>query len=297
MDLARLKSLVVLAEEGHFTRAAERQHIAQPALSQQIRKLESEVGVARVDRTTRRVCITEAGMLLVDYARVMLRAADDATAALDELAGVQAGRLSIGATQALGPLDLAGIPASFHRRYPQVELSVQEDLSFQLADALQRDALDLAFLTLDASRTPLLESHPIASEALVAVLSSHHPLANRKAVSLAQLSGERFAMFRGGATIRGRVEEAASAQGIELEIAFETNSVLRQKALVAEGLAVAVLPRSDAEGPGPAVATVPLQRPALQHVVHAAWRKGRRQLPATAAFIRLLEEDLLDQAA
>src|SRR5919198_1112062 len=237
MDLARLKSLVVLAEEGHFTRAAERLHIAQPALSQQIRKLESEVGLALVDRTTRRVSITDAGMLLVDYARVMLRAADDATAAL-------------------------------------VELSVQEDLSFQLADALQRDALDLAFLTLDQSRTPLLESHPIASEALVAVLSSDHPLVNRKAVSLAQLSGERFATFR------GRVEEAASAQGIDLKIAFETNSVLRQKALVAEGLAVAVLPRSDAEGPGPALATVPLQRPALQHVVHAAWRKGRRQSPA-----------------
>src|SRR5919201_5325191 len=101
MDLARLKSLVVLAEEGHFTRAAERLHIAQPALSQQIRKLESEVGLALVDRTTRRVSITEAGGLLVDYARVMLRAADDATEAPEQLPGLEGGRLSIGTTHAL----------------------------------------------------------------------------------------------------------------------------------------------------------------------------------------------------
>jgi LysR family transcriptional regulator, transcription activator of glutamate synthase operon len=291
MDLARLKSLVVLAEEGHFTRAAERLHIAQPALSQQIRKLESEVGLALVDRTTRRVHITEAGALLVDYARVMLRAADDATEALEQLAGLESGRLSIGTTQALGPLDLAAILARFHRQFPRIELTVHEDLSFQLADGLQRDALDLAFLTLDQSRTPMLESHPVASDTLVSVLPPDHALAARKSVSLAQLSGERFAMFRGGATIRGLVEEAAIEQGMELNIAFETNSVLRMKALVSSGLAVAVLPNSDAHGPGPAVASVPLRRPALRHVVHLAWRKGRRRSPAAAAFVGLLEQE------
>ena len=288
MDLARLRSLVVLAEEGHFTRAAERLHIAQPALSQQIRKLEAETGMALVDRTTRRVHITEAGALLVDYAREMLRAADDAGAALAELAGVEAGRLSIGTTQALGPLDLAGILARFHRSFPRIELSLHEDLSFQLADALQRDALDLAFLTLDQSRTPMLESHPVASDTLVCVLPPGHTLAARKSVALAQIAGERFAMFRGGATIRGVVEAAAAEQGLELNIAFETNSVLRMKALVSSGLAVAVLPNSDAHGPGPEVASVPLRRPALRHVVHVAWRKGRRRSPAAAEFIRLL---------
>jgi LysR family transcriptional regulator, transcription activator of glutamate synthase operon len=290
MDLARLRSLVVLSEEGHFTRAAERLHIAQPALSQQIRKLEEEAGLPLVDRTTRRVHITEAGQLLVDYARVMLSAADDATAALGELAGLEAGRLSIGATQTLGPLDLAGVLAGFHRRYPRVELTVHEDLSFQLAEALQRDVLDLAFLTLEQSRTPTLESHPVASDTLVCVLSPDHPLARRKTLPLAELRDERFAMFRGGATIRGVVEAAAREKGFELGIAFETNAVLKLKALVSAGLAVAVLPRSDAEGPGPSVASVPLSRPTLRHVVHVAWRKGRRQSPATRAFLELLRQ-------
>ena len=290
MDLTRLRSLVVLSEEGHFTRAAERLHIAQPALSQQIRKLEQEAGLPLVDRTTRRVHITEAGQLLVDYARVMLGAADDATAALGELAGLEAGRLGIGATMVVGPLDLAGVLASFHRRYPRVELSVHEDLSFQLAEALRRDTLDLAFLTLDQSRTPMLESHPVASDTLVCVLSTGHPLAAHKTLPLAELRDERFAMFRGGATIRAVVEEAARAQGFELNIAFETNAVLRLKALVSAGLAVGVLPRSDAEGPGPSLASVPLSRPTLRHVVHVAWRKGRRQSPATRAFLELLDQ-------
>src|SRR5919204_6812739 len=111
MKIRQLRYLVALNDERHFTRAAAREHVAQPALSQQIRKLESEVGLALVDRTTRRVSITEAGALLVDYARVMLRAADDATEALEQLAGLEVGRLSIGTTQALGPLDLAAILA------------------------------------------------------------------------------------------------------------------------------------------------------------------------------------------
>jgi DNA-binding transcriptional LysR family regulator len=76
---------------------------------------------------------------------------------------------------------------------------------------------------------------------------------------------------------------------VVLNIAFETNSVLRLKSLVSAGLALAVLPNSDASGPGPSVASVPLRRPALQHVVHLAWRKGRRNSPAAAAFIRLLD--------
>jgi LysR family transcriptional regulator, transcription activator of glutamate synthase operon len=290
MDLVRLKSLVVLAEESHFTRAAERLHIAQPALSQQIRKLEAEIGLPLVERTTRRVRMTEAGSVLVEHARVMLRAADEAGAELDRLAGVETGRLSIGSSQTLGPLNLPGLLADFNRKYPGVELSVHEDLSFQLAEALTADALDLAFLTLEQSRTPALESYPVASESLVCILGSDHALAKRRTLSLAQLRGERFAMFRGGATIRDLVDEAARSHGVKLDIAMETNAVLKMKGLVSAGLAVGVLPRSDAEGPGPAVVSVPLAQPTLRHTVHAAWRKGRRHSPAAAAFIAMLDE-------
>src|ERR687888_104336 len=118
MDLRQLRYLVALAEEGHFTRAAARMHIAQPALSQQIRRLEDELGLALVDRTTRRVALTDAGALLVDRARRALGEVDAARAELADLAGVRAGRLVIGAMQSLGPFDLSILLAIFHARHP-----------------------------------------------------------------------------------------------------------------------------------------------------------------------------------
>jgi DNA-binding transcriptional LysR family regulator len=102
MDLRQLRYLVAVADELHFTRAAERAHVAQPALSQQIQRLEREVGLPLLIRTTRRVQLTEAGELLVARARRIIAEVDAARADLADLAGVRAGRLVIGAMQSLG---------------------------------------------------------------------------------------------------------------------------------------------------------------------------------------------------
>src|SRR5579871_804993 len=107
MDVAQLRYLVALAEELHFTRAAAREHIAQPALSQQIRRLEEEVGLALVERTTRRVRVTEAGELLVARARRVLSELEAAGAELQALRGVQSGRVVVGALHTMGPVDLS----------------------------------------------------------------------------------------------------------------------------------------------------------------------------------------------
>src|ERR1700754_4329860 len=148
MELRQLRYLVALADEGHFTRAAARANVAQPALSQQIRKLEDELGLALFDRTTRRVVPTEAGELLSARARRILAEVDDAAAELRQLAGIVAGRVTIGVTQTPGPFDLPRLLAAFHAQHPQVELAVREDLSATLAEQLRADALDLAFLSL-----------------------------------------------------------------------------------------------------------------------------------------------------
>src|SRR4051794_41941904 len=119
MELRQLRYLVALADERHFTRAAQREHIAQPALSQQIRRLEAELGLTLVERTTRRVAMTEAGKLLVARARRALAELEAAPAELQSLAGVQAGRLSGGAPHTKGPGDPSLLPAAFHRRHPR----------------------------------------------------------------------------------------------------------------------------------------------------------------------------------
>lgn len=147
MEFRQLRYLVALADERHFTRAAARSHVAQPALSQQLRKLEDELGLPLVDRTTRRVALTEAGELLVARARRVLAELDAAGAELQQVSGLLAGRVTIGLTQTPGPLDLLPLLADFHARFPAVELAVREDLSTTLAAQLRADELDVALLS------------------------------------------------------------------------------------------------------------------------------------------------------
>jgi LysR family transcriptional activator of glutamate synthase operon len=287
MELRQLRYLVALAEERSFTRAAAKVLVAQPALSQQIAKLEAEVGLPLVDRTTRRVAMTEAGNLLVEHARRVLKQVEVAREDLADLAGIRGGRLTIGTSQTVGALDLSALLAEFYRRHPAVDLSVREDLSVNLARALQADELDLAFITLPEARVEGLELEVLSREELVAVVPKDHPLAPRRKLRVADLAGEAVVTFREGATIRRRLMEAAARAGFEPRIAFATNEVARMRALVAAGLAIALLPRSDAEQPGPAVATVPFDEPEFRHTVYMATRAGRHHSPAARAFMEL----------
>ncbi len=289
MELRQLRYLVALADERHFTRAAAHVRVAQPALSQQIRKLEDELGVGLVDRTTRRVQLTEAGELLTAHARRVLAELDDARAELEQLTGLVSGRVTIGLTTTPGPLDLVRLLADFHARFPHVELTVREDLSTTLADGLREDALDLAFLSLvEEHDRHGLELEELAEEPLVVVLPDAHRLARRAQLRIADLRDEDLVGFSEGATIRRAVQRVAAEAGFEPRIAFETREVARLRAIVAAGLGVGVLPRSDAEAPGPPVRIAALHRPALRHRISVCWRAGKRHAPAARA--------LLDQA-
>ena len=288
MEVRQLRALVVLAEERHFTRAAARLHIAQPALSQQVRRLEEELGLPLVDRTTRRVALTEAGEALVARARTALGEIDAARAEMEERTGLLAGTVTIGMTPTPGPVDLPALLAGFHRRHPEIGLVVREGLSVALAADLRADALDVAFVTeLESGDLRGLERHRLVAEPLVLVVAPDHPLAGRERVAVTELREEAFVAFSPGATIRAAVERAAERHGFRPRVAFEVTDMTRGRAIVAEGLGVGVLPRSDALRPGPAVRTVAVDDPSLVHTVSVAWREGRRHAPAAAGFLAL----------
>jgi LysR family transcriptional activator of glutamate synthase operon len=288
MELRQLRYLVALADECHFTRAAAREHIAQPALSQQIRRLEAEVGLALVERTTRRVALTDAGELLVARARHILSELEAAQAELQTLAGVQGGRLSVGALHTMGPVDLSLLLASFHRNHPAVELTVLEQSSEELAELLRDDVVDLAFLSVtERIQRRGLELHPLVSEELVAVLPAQHPLAGREVVRLVELAGEPFIAFRTGSRLRELLDSGGAEVGFEPRITLESNESRRIRSLVSGGLGVAILPRSDAGGAGAPVAIARVVEPEMRRDVSLASRAGRRHSPAATAFLAL----------
>jgi LysR family transcriptional activator of glutamate synthase operon len=276
MELRQLRYLVALAEEQHFTRAAQRLHIAQPALSQQIAKLEREVGVPLVERTTRRLAFTAAGELLLAHARRMV-------------AGLRRGHVDVGATQAMGPVDLAKLLVDFHRRHPAIELTVREALTVELHVAVENDELDLAFVT-GPPKNSNAECREIASEPLVCVMSTTHPLADRPGLSVSELRDDTFVMFVRSATVRRKLDDAAHGYGFVPDVGFETSDVTRVRALVSAGLGIAILPRSDAQTRGPRVRIVPLTDPGFVHSVFVTWRRTRRHSPAARAFLELALE-------
>jgi DNA-binding transcriptional LysR family regulator len=288
MDLRQLRYLVALAEERHFTRAAARVHVAQPALSQQIRRLEDELGLPLVDRTTRRVALTDAGVLLVDRARRAIGEVDAARAELAEIAGVRAGHVVIGAMQSLGPFDLTNLLAAFHARHPAVELTVSEEVSDVLLGMVRADAVDMAFLSLtERVVQDGLAVQPLGTEALTVLVAPGHRLAARRRLRIADLADERFITFREGAGLRRIIITAAHEAGFEPQIAFETNEVERARAMAARGLGVTIVPESDAHQHGPAVVAIALDRPALTRDITLVWRRDRRLTPAGAAFLAL----------
>ena len=203
MELRQLRYLVALAEEGSFTRAAESEHIAQPAVSQQIRRLEDELGLALVERTTRRVTLTDAGELLVVRARRVMAELDAAQIELQALRGMHAGHVTIGAMHTMGPIDLSLALALFSQRHPDVQFTVREQSSEEMAEMLRVDELDLAFLSV----TERVESHglgleQLVSEELVVLLPLEHRLGRRRQVRMADLAEEAFISFREGARLR-----------------------------------------------------------------------------------------------
>jgi LysR family transcriptional activator of glutamate synthase operon len=298
MELRQLRYLVALAEELHFTRAAEREHVAQPALSQQIRRLEDEVGLGLVERTTRHVSLTAAGEVLVVRARRVLAELEAAGTELSALRGMDTGHVTIGAMHTMGPIDLSLPLALFHDLHPGVGLTVREQSSEEMAEMLRVDEIDLAFLSVtERVESEGLGLHQLVSEELVVLLPLDHALSGREEVRMAELADEQFISFRAGARLRELLFAAGREAGFEPRVTLESNESQRIRRLVARGLGVSILPRSDADRPGADVAVSRLVKPSLRRDITLAWREGRRLAPAAEAFLDLSRETFADPDA
>jgi DNA-binding transcriptional LysR family regulator len=285
MDLQQLRSFAAVAHHRHFTRAAAELHVGQPAVSQHVRRLEDELGVRLLSRTTRSVELTEAGRLLLARTDRALGELDAGLAEIAEIRGLVRGRLSIGAMQWLEPYDLAATLATFHERHPAIDIRVVEEVAGAMLAAVLADQLDIAFVPIEDGLPAGLDSHLLFEDELVLVVPRGHRLAGRAHVGLSALCEEPFVFLREGTGLRRAVEVAAGAAGFVPHASFETNELTRVLALVARGLGVSAVTRAVAEAAREEIVPVRL-RPALRRQVGIVWRAGRRPTPAANAFLQ-----------
>ncbi|MEU1457598.1 LysR family transcriptional regulator [Streptomyces avermitilis] len=243
MELRHLQHFIAVAEDQHFTRAAERLMVSQSGLSASIRALERELQAPLFVRTTRSVTLTEAGRALRGEAGRILaqvRAAHDAVAAVQ---GGLRGTLSLGTEQCIAGVHVARLLGGFRRQHPDVEIRLRQAGSGALAEEVAAGRLDLAFAVRTETDTDQLRSVPLTGEPMTVLCHPTHPLATAGAVVPEDLGGEAFVDFHPDWGPRRITDAAFAAAGVRRTVALEVNDVHSLLDLVEEGLGVAVVPR------------------------------------------------------
>jgi DNA-binding transcriptional LysR family regulator len=289
VELRQLRYLEAVARHRHFTRAASELHVAQSALSHQIRRLEAELGAELLARTTRSVELTEAGELAVARARGALAEADALREGIDELRGLVRGSVAIGALRPSGAVDVPALLADFNRRHPGIEIEFREGTVAEMTDALLGGEIDASF-ALEASPWPGgIASLRLSFEELVVAMSPGHELAGSKPLPIRSLDGRELIAFRRGSAVRRAQDEALERAGTSVRIVLEGSNETLVRALVAQGFGPAVIPRTVAELPGERLAVRPL-RPAIRLPVVLIWRERPTRSPAVRAFLDFVAE-------
>jgi DNA-binding transcriptional LysR family regulator len=243
MELRHLRYFVAVAEECHFGRAAERLHIAQPPLSQQIKQLEQELGVELLARSTRRVELTPAGQRYLERANAILAAVTAAGTEARRVAAGEIGRLDIGFTSSATYELLPALARVLRNDFPDITLELHgEMLTPRQVTGLVDGTLDIGFLR-PPVHDPSIEVRVVRRERIVAVLPQTHPLAGRPSVRLADLRAERFISFPSGSrsVMRDSVFDACARAGFQPAEVQEVAETSTMVAFVAAGLGVALV--------------------------------------------------------
>lgn len=306
MNLEQLRGFVEIAQTKHFTRAADRLHVAQPSLSRQIATLEADLGVELLHRARGHVALTEAGERLLPIARRMLADADTARDEMSDLSGLRRGRIRLGATPTLCTSLVADVLAEFRDRYPGIDIEIRERGSRSLIAALMAGELDLALIVTSVSSgaaRAVLEREPILSERLVVVSDPTRPDPFDRTGDGGSAAGARVAapveldelarvpqvVFPENYDLRVTVDAAFRARGLTPLVAVEGAEMDAALSFAGRGIGVAVVPAMVAAD-HPSLRTAPLADAALARTVSIARRSDMAPTRAGAALQAVIRE-------
>lgn len=241
MELHQLRYVCAIAETGSFSKAAERCRIAQPSLSQQVLKLEDELGARLFDRLGRSVRLTEAGHAFLPHARAVQHHVESARAGVEDRRTDMRGSVTVGVIPTIAPYLVPRYAAAFAKRYPEARLRIVEETTPKLIESLKNLSIDLALLALPL-RHKEFNFFPLFAEPLYAVLPNDHPRAASRTLALKELRNEAFVMLRDGHCFRDLSIAACARARIKPRIAFESDQFSSLLGMVAAGIGVTLAP-------------------------------------------------------
>ena len=241
MEFHQLRYVCAIAETGSFSRAAERCKVTQPSLSQQVLKLEEDLGARLFDRLGRSVRLTEAGRAFLPHARSILNQMEAARSGVADKCADVRGSVAAGVIPTIAPYLMPRHTAAFAKKYPEAKLRIVEETTPVLVESLRNLSIDLAILALPL-RHKDLELFPLRTEPLFAVLPKDHPRAGAKTLTLRELRGEPFVMLRDGHCFRDLSIAACTRARVTPRIAFESDQFSSLFGMVAAGVGVSLVP-------------------------------------------------------
>lgn len=293
MEFRLLQYVIQIAAERNFSRAAEKLHIAQPSLSQQLSKLEKELGVLLFKRSTNSVELTHAGSVFVEKAQRIVDMTEQLRREMEDIAELRKGRIVVGSLPMTGSHVLPHVLTAFRAAYPEIELALVEETTSQLEQLTAAGGTDVSLLSLPLVE-PSLAYEPIIEEEIYLAVPPEHRLAAHAGaapVSIAELRDEPFVLLKKGQGFRAIAFGLCEQAGFSPRTAFESSNIETVQSLVAAGMGVAFVPQMIARSPvnGHAPVYVRLEGAPSRTLV-IAYRKGRYLSNAAEAFILTFRE-------
>ncbi|MCW8329695.1 LysR substrate-binding domain-containing protein [Photobacterium sp. SDRW27] len=287
MDIRQLTYFVTLAETGNFTRAAEQLHIAQPALSIAIKKLENQLELPLFHRNDRKVVLTHEGNILLEHARLILQQMKDANIAMAELKGLEKGEVRLGLPSMLGSYFFPEILMAFKSQYPNLKLTIVEAGTQSIRKMLLSGELDLGIIH-NAEVPDSLQTEHLLTSQMVAVASEEHPLSRQQTVSFRNFFEQELVMFKPGYFHREFIDEICHQYRFQPNIAFETNLLPMILKIVRNDFAITALLEMVTEHEKGLV-PIPFEQAVFLDIA-IAWRKNGYLSVADRAFMEFVKK-------
>jgi len=288
MEMQQLRYVVAVARTGNFSRAAEHCHVSQPSLSQQIQKLEEELGERLFDRMKRQAKPTPHGEAFLRRAVRILEEADAATREATDARELLRGRISVGVLPTIAPFLLPAVMAEFTEKFPGVEMVVHEDTTAGLLKLVHGYEIDFA-LASQPVQDERLKVEELFSEELLLALPPGHPLTSKRKVAVADLEGEQLIVMKEGHCLGDQVLGFCDRRNVKSRISFRSAQLETIQALVSSGLGISLIPAMATQSQREELPEYrSLQSPKPERTIIAVWPKQRPPGRAAGEFLKMV---------